>query len=97
MIGSACFALGRELEQPFDELERVPVELQAEGFGVLSEIDVQATLRQKLGQELESYLIPGACNPQLAYRGLETSAMEPMSGSQLAGNPGARADRAPGS
>ena len=54
---------------PFPEaVRRVREALAAQGFGVLTEIDVRATLREKLAEDMEDYLIPGACNPPLAHR-----------------------------
>lgn len=60
------------LDGGIDDIKaRVVDALKQHGFGVLSEIDVQATLKGKLGADIEPYLILGACNPGLAYRALE--------------------------
>jgi uncharacterized protein (DUF302 family) len=66
------YTLSATIELPFAEaVTRAREELAREGFGILCEIDVQATLKQKLGVEREPYLILGACNPPLAHRALE--------------------------
>jgi uncharacterized protein (DUF302 family) len=53
-------------------IDRVKVLLKDEGFGVLCEIDVTATLREKIGEEFRRYRILGTCNPKLAFRALST-------------------------
>lgn len=54
-----------------DAVDRTTKALADQGFGVLTTIDVQATLKQKLGEDMENYLILGACNPVLAHRALD--------------------------
>lgn len=69
---TTSYTLSATTPLPFaDAVERVRAELKTEGFGVLCEIAVQATLREKLGVEREPHLILGACNPPLAHQVLE--------------------------
>jgi uncharacterized protein (DUF302 family) len=66
------YTLSATTELGFTEAaERVREELKAEGFGILCEIDVQATMKEKLGVEGEPYVILGACNPPLAHQALQ--------------------------
>lgn len=66
------YGFGKELSCSFsDAIERVTQALQKEGFGILSDIDVAATLKKKLNHDMQPYRILGACNPPLALRAIE--------------------------
>lgn len=63
------FGFGKPINANFDDaITQVTDELQKEGFGVLTEIDVAATLKKKLGEDMPPYKILGACNPPLAHQ-----------------------------
>ena len=65
------YGISVRMTVPFPEaVRRVREALAAQGFGVLTEIDVRATLHEKLGEHIEDYLILGACNPPLAHQAL---------------------------
>lgn len=65
------FGIRKALGATYDEaLVRVPEALKSEGFGVLTEIDIQSTLKQKLGVDFRRYKIFGACNPPFAHEAL---------------------------
>jgi uncharacterized protein (DUF302 family) len=75
------YAFGKKVNMGFEQaLAAVTQALAKEGFGVLTEIDVQATLKKKLNLDRPPYKILGACNPQFAHRALEA---EPQIGALL--------------
>ena len=66
------YHLSTTLQRPFDEtMTAVTEALKSEGFGILTEIDVQATLKKKLNVDFRGYTILGACNPPFAYEALK--------------------------
>lgn len=65
------YGYGRELDLPFETAVRRTCDaLQAEGFGVLFELDLRGKLQEKLGVDIRPYVILGACNPPIAHRAL---------------------------
>lgn len=66
------YSFGTTVAAPYTEaVERTRTALKEEGFGVLTEIDVQRTIKEKLGKDFRPYVILGACNPSLAHRALQ--------------------------
>lgn len=71
---TTSYAFGKRIDAPFGEIEqKVRAELATEGFGVLTEINIQDKFKEKLGKNFRNYVILGACNPALAW---EAFAME---------------------
>lgn len=65
------FGFGKNVAMEFDAaIEKVTADLQTEGFGVLSDIDVAAKMKEKLGEDMPRYRILGACNPALAHQAI---------------------------
>ena len=68
---SSEFGFGKVVDEAFDEaIDKVTAELEKEGFGVLSDIDVAAKMKAKLDKDMPRYRILGACNPALAYQAI---------------------------
>ena len=66
------YSFSKTVDMTFDEaISRVKQELQREGFGVLTEIDVKETLKRRLNVDFQRYTILGACNPSFAYQALQ--------------------------
>lgn len=68
----SSYGMTREVDMDYEAaVDEAKEGLEEHGFGVLSEIDVSATLEEKLGVEFDDYVILGACNPENAYEGLQ--------------------------
>lgn len=71
MATKRTYGIEKRLDVPYEQaVERVTAALAGEGFGILTEIDVKATLKKKLDLDFRRYVILGACNPPLAHRAL---------------------------
>ncbi|NLT92767.1 MAG: DUF302 domain-containing protein [Actinobacteria bacterium] len=71
-VESIEYGVGRYLDQPYETaLPHVVEALKTEGFGVVTEIDVRETMREKLGVDVTPHTILGACNPELAHAALQ--------------------------
>ncbi len=89
-IPMSQYAFGKRVSMNFDTaVQRITEELSKVGFGILTDIDVQATMRKKIGVEMRPYRILGACNPQIANKAI---AAEPQIGALLPCNVVVRQD-----
>jgi uncharacterized protein (DUF302 family) len=89
---SSKYAFGKSVDLAYGvAIDRVVEALKQQGFGVLTEIDVAATLKKRLGKEMPPYRILGACNPEFAHQALEA---EPQIGALLPCNVVVRQDAA---
>lgn len=71
MTNQNIYGIKKTVDLSYDDaVSKVTEALKAEGFGVLTEIDVQKTLKKKIGKEFTRYIILGACNPNLAFNAL---------------------------
>jgi len=71
-MNQTSYGIRRKVSLPYEAaVEKIKSTLQEQGFGVLTEIDIKAKLKEKLGVDFKKYVILGACNPPLAYKALQ--------------------------
>ncbi len=71
-MNNSPYGYGKTVSYDFETaIEKVTEELKKESFGVLSKLDIQAKVKEKLGKDMDRYVILGACNPSLAYEALQ--------------------------